>query len=81
MKADTTMKRTIGPWLAALFCAFLASMPLFGRFVYAGDWWQPAFYAFLPMCFFYAGTVQKEANREIDELRGRLDALEGSRAA
>jgi hypothetical protein len=75
------MKRTLAPWLAAIYCAFLALMPVFGTIVHPGAWWQPAFYCFLPMCFYYAGIAQKETNREIDELRNRIAALETSPAA
>jgi hypothetical protein len=73
------MKRKLSPWLPVYFCAFLSSMPVVAM-PYGGTWWQPAFYCFLPLCFMYAGFAQIATNREIDELRNRLTAIESGRA-
>jgi hypothetical protein len=38
---------------------------------------MPAFYAFLPMCFFLLGANLYTANKEIATLRKRLDEMKG----
>lgn len=38
---------------------------------------MPAFYAFLPMCFFLLGANLYAANKEIAVLRKRLDEMKG----
>jgi hypothetical protein len=63
------------------FCCFLSLMTLFGP---GSDpdigWWVPAFISSLPMCFFYMGAVTTGMQREIIELRSRLDAQNAAEA-
>jgi hypothetical protein len=37
--------------------------------------WEPAFYSFLPMCFFFAGVVGFANRMEIRKLRDTVAAL------
>ena len=37
--------------------------------------WEPAFYSFLPMCFFFVGLVVFISRREIRELRNTIAKL------
>ena len=71
------MKQIISHWVPAAFCAFLCVMALFGvaRTGNAG-WWEPAFFAFLPMCFFGVGTVTTDMRRQIQELKTQLAAVQ-----
>jgi hypothetical protein len=66
------MKVKLQPWLPALFCAFLSLMALF---VAPLDAAKPAFYAFLPMCFFFVGAVISQMRREIIDLRRQVSEL------
>jgi hypothetical protein len=66
----------IAPWTGFAFCAFLSGLALFGFLDRDSRWWQPAFYSFLPMCFFYVGSVLASQNKELRELRQRLAELE-----
>ena len=38
--------------------------------------WEPAFYNFLPMCFFFVGALIYQMGREIRELRGAVTQLQ-----
>lgn len=69
------MKQKIAPWLGFTFCAFLSAIALVGTSTNS-NWWQPSFYAFLPMCFFYVGSMLAGMSREIRELRQRLAEVE-----
>lgn len=73
------MKQTIGPWIPAAFCAIISFIALFASVGSDAAWWRPAFFAFLPMCFFFVGTGMSQMRREIRELRQRLGELEQKR--
>ena len=74
--------KKFGPhYLSFAFCAFLSVLALVGLVSTGSSWWQPAFFAFLPMCFFYAASNTARMQQEIVELRGRLAALEQKPAA
>ena len=62
--------KPIAYWLPAVFCAFLSVLALVGV-TSSGDggWWEPAFFAFLPMCFFFAGAVMAMMGKEIKALK------------
>jgi hypothetical protein len=66
------MKQTLQPWLPALFCAFLSVMALLVTPLDAG---KPAFFAFLPMCFFFVGVATSQMRREIIALRKQVAEL------
>ena len=71
-----TMK-TINHWIPAAFCAFISFMALFASGSSADSgWWRPAFFSFLPMCFFFVGSATTQMYRELCELRRRIAELE-----
>jgi hypothetical protein len=72
--------KTISHWIPAAFCAFLSLIALVAS-VRSPDpaWWRPAFFAFLPMCFFFVGTTTTQMHRELRDLRQRLTELEQKR--
>jgi hypothetical protein len=72
-----TTRQTIGQWIPAAFCAFLSLLALFGSTVSESKWWQPAFFAFLPMCFFFVGAATSQMQREIRDLRKQVLQLRG----
>lgn len=37
-------------------------------------WWAPAFFSFLPMCFYFIGATTLAIHRELQELRRDVDA-------
>jgi len=63
-------------WIPAAFCAILSLIALAGSFHTADFWWRPAFFCFLPMCFFFVGSATSMMHRELRDLRQRLTALE-----
>ena len=67
------MKQTLGHWTPAAFCAFISFTALFASS--GSDWWRPAFFAFLPMCFFFVGAATSQMQREIRQLRKQLTGL------
>jgi len=79
---SNTIKRTITHWIPAVFCAFISLIALFAS-VRSPDsgWWRPAFFAFLPMCFFFVGSATTQMHRELRELRQRITELEQKRAS
>jgi hypothetical protein len=81
----TTTKKTMKTsthWIPVAFCAFISLIALFGS-VRSPDsgWWRPAFFAFLPMCFFFVGSATTQMHRELRELRQRLTELEQKKAS
>ena len=69
--------KPITHWTAVAFCVFLSLIALVGS-VTSGtsSWWQPAFFSFLPMCFFHVAVVTTQIHRELSELRKRVAELE-----
>ena len=60
------MIKTIPIRFAAFIpCMFCAALCLMAAFSDAG---KPAFYSFLPMCFFFIGVVIVRQQREIERL-------------
>ena len=41
--------------------------------------WEPGFYSYLPMCFFFVGVVTFRMEAEIRELRDTVEALQATR--
>ena len=79
---SNTIKKTITHWMPAAFCAFISLIALFGS-IRSPDsgWWRPAFFAFLPMCFFFVGSATMQMHGELRELRQRITELEQRRAS
>lgn len=70
------MKQKLNHWIPAIFCAFLCLMALSMQIGSDSFAWKPAFYSFLPMCFFFMGMATSNLQREIRELRQRVSELE-----
>jgi hypothetical protein len=69
-------------WIPAIFCAFLSFIALLAQCISAESiWWRPAFFAFLPMCFYFVGNVIMQMHRELNELRRRIIELEQKKAS
>ena len=67
-------------WGAFGFSVFLSCLPMIGLIVRtvrggSSEWWQPAFYGFLPMCFFFIGTELNASRIEMQKLRDEVEAL------
>ncbi|MEQ8765972.1 MAG: hypothetical protein RL885_18785 [Planctomycetota bacterium] len=75
--ASDTMKGSKVIWLPAGFCAFLSLMKLF----LPGDAGGPAFFSFLPMCFFFTAAMQLSLWKRIALLESALqDKEDGARS-
>lgn len=73
------MKQTVSHWIPAVFCAFLSVIALSMQ-IGSDSWaWKPAFFCFLPMCFFFVGAATSQMQREIRELRKQLTELQEKR--
>lgn len=75
------MRDKIGPWMPAVFCASLAVIVTIGNLwaVSAGGSDSAitlVYILFLPMCFFLIGRYLVKLNKDITELRERLDAAD-----
>jgi hypothetical protein len=68
-------KTSVQLFIPAVFCAFISLMALF-----VGDVARPAFFAFLPMCFFFAAVPLIAMNKRIAELEERLKQTNDSDA-
>lgn len=82
------MRNTVRPFVPAIFCAALSLITLVANLTTSvmsgtappfgsGDL---AFYCFLPMCFYFVGTVFSQLQRENRELRARLEELTADRS-
>lgn len=65
-------------WIPAAFCALISIIVPLGSQLSGWDsgTWEPAFYSFLPLCFYWVGTVTSQMHREIRELRSQLTELQ-----
>jgi len=68
--------KPISHWIPAAFCAFLSLMALVMQSDSSTGAWQPAFFSFLPMCFFFVGANTSAMQREIQELRKQVNDLQ-----
>ena len=57
---------------------FISLLALFVSSRSNAEWWRPAFFAFLPMCFFFVGAATSRMQREIRGLRTQIVELQGS---
>mgnify|MGYP001213421574 CR=1 FL=1 len=71
--------KPIAHWMPAVFCAFLSLLALSMQIRSDSGDWKPAFYCFLPMCFFFVGSTTSQMQREIRELRKQLAELQQKR--
>ena len=78
------MKQTlqsIGHWTPAAFCAFISFTALAVSFIADGNWWKPAFFSFLPMCFVFVACATWQMQNEIRELRKQVTDLQGKQVS
>jgi hypothetical protein len=73
-----TLRQKFVHWLPFAFAVFLCYSALWrlsGSDIKA---WEPAFYSFLPMCFFFVGAITFRMEREIRELRDAVASLKAN---
>jgi len=58
---------SVGAWIPFAFCAFLTLLKLT-----LGSAADPAYFSFMPMCFFFVASAQAAAYKRIDELEREL---------
>lgn len=68
--------QTVGHWTPAAFCAFISFNALSASGSSDAGWWKPAFFSFLPMCFFFVGSATWQMQKEIRELRKQVTDLQ-----
>jgi len=73
------MKQKVSPWIPAIFCAFLSLLALSMQIGSDSGAWKPAFFCFLPMCFFFVGAATSQMQREIRELWKQVAELQEKR--
>ncbi|MGZ5036972.1 MAG: hypothetical protein ACXWG1_00760 [Usitatibacter sp.] len=78
MKAIKAVVERLIPWLPFAFALFL-SYSVTSHLGQDMRSWEPAFYSFLPMCFFFVGAGVQQMAREIRELRGTVAELQAQR--
>ena len=71
--------KSISHWIPAAYCAFLSLLALSMQIGSDSGAWKPAFFCFLPMCFFFVGGTTSQMQREIRELRRQLTDLQEKR--
>jgi hypothetical protein len=71
--------KIISHWIPFAFCTFLSLGALSMQIGSDSGAWKPAFYSFLPMCFFFVGAATSRMQREISELRKQLTELQQER--
>ncbi len=65
---ELTRSSKIGIWAPTAFCVFLSIMKMFSP---EGSF-DPAFYSFLPICFFFVGIVHQSLWTRIESLEAEL---------
>jgi len=76
MKTINTLLEALQPWLPFAFAIFLGRLALSNHAPGDMKVWEPAFYNFLPMCFFFVGVLTYRMRREIVDLRGAVARLQ-----
>ena len=73
----TSRRLTRAVYIAPMFCAFLCLFPLFGSGASpeGSSWWEPAFFSFLPMCFFFSAFATHTLIKQIEVLQDQVQAL------
>ena len=69
------MRPSTRHWIAPAFCAFISVIAMAAS-VGNAESWRPAFFAFLPMCFYFVAVVTSQMQVEIRELRKQLAELQ-----
>lgn len=76
-----TLWQTLAHWLPFAFAAYLCYSTLANLAASDMKWWQPAFYSFLPMCFFFSGLITFRMEREVRALRDAVAKLQANGTA
>jgi hypothetical protein len=63
-------------WAPVAVCGVISFVSLLGCLHSHSSWGLAAFFAFLPTCFFYVGSLLMQMHREILLLRERISDLE-----
>src|SRR5215472_11333805 len=63
-------------WAPVAVCGVISFVSLLGCLHSHSSWGLAAFFAFLPTCFFYVGSLMMQMHREILLLRERISDLE-----
>jgi hypothetical protein len=74
------MRETIGHMSPAVLCAFICVLALVRWAGSEATGLSPVFFAFLPVCFVMLGFLTARLQREVGELRRRLQDLETRRS-
>ena len=74
------MNEKYGPWLSAIFCAFLSGVTVIGSLLVrwltdGSENIALVFYCFLPSCFMFVGIFLSKLQKENHELRSKIDSL------
>lgn len=75
------MREQIGPWIPAIFCAFLSLITVLGSLILdfmngtSRSGLDLGFYGFLPMCFYFVGEFLSKLRKENTDLQLRIDEL------
>ncbi len=72
--------QTLIHWLPFAFAAYLCYSALWRLSGSDMKVWEPVFYSFLPMCFFFGGVITFRMEREIRELRDVVAKLQANEA-
>ena len=67
--------QSLAHWLPFVFAAYLCYSALWRLAASDTRVWEPAFYAFLPICFLFVGMLTLRMRREIRELRESVATL------
>jgi hypothetical protein len=75
-----SMRDMIGYLLPAVLCVFICALGLARWAGSEGAALSPVFFAFLPLCFVMMGVFMWRLDRELGELRRRLQNVEPGRS-
>lgn len=66
-------------YVPAAFCAFLCLMVITMQILFnQSAVWVPAFFCFLPMCFFFLGSIFQTMQGQINALKKEITELKSS---
>jgi hypothetical protein len=72
----TGISKGLSFWAPVAVCGVISFVSLLGCLHSHSSWGLAAFFAFLPTCFFYVGSLMMQMHREILLLRERISDLE-----
>src|SRR5215471_7715516 len=75
-KRQGASSKGVSFWAPVAVCGVISFVSLAGCLHSHSSWGLAAFFAFLPTCFFYVGSLMMQMHREILHLRERISDLE-----